>query len=239
MSEERTSGPATLEPREAFAELAMIMLGSEPLSAVLQQVAGLATRTVPSIDQASVTVVQGGRPSTVAFTGSLAVELDERQYQAGFGPCLDASLSGQTILVNSSDDPSPYPLFTQACRRAGVGQVLSTGMPTTHRLVGALNLYSYGEQPVDNASIELAETFAGCAAVAAANAALLHSTTEHVNQLQAAIASRAVIEQAKGLIMGQQHCTPQEAFDVLIRASQQQNRKLRDVAAALITSTQR
>lgn len=238
MSEEQTAGRA-LEPYHAFAELAMIMFGAEPLSAVLQQVAGLATRTVPGIDQASVTVVQGGRPSTVASTGSLAVELDERQYQAGFGPCVDASLSGQTILVNSNDDPSPYPLFTDACRRAGVAQVLSTGMPTTHRLVGALNLYRYSEQPVDDASIELAETFASCAAVAAANAALLHSTTEHVNQLQEAIASRAVIEQAKGLIMGQQHCTPQEAFDVLIRTSQQQNRKLRDIAATLITSTQR
>jgi len=60
-----------------------------------------------------------------------------------------------------------------------------------------------------------------------------------VNHLQKAMASRAVIEQAKGLIMGRQHCSPQEAFEVLVRASQHQNRKLRDIAAAVITSSQR
>jgi len=239
MCEETTSDFATLEPYEAFAELAMIMLGAEPLGVVLQQVASLATRTVPGIDQASVTVVEDGKPHTVAFTGSLAVDLDERQYQAGFGPCLDAGLSGQTILVDSHDDHSPYPYFTEACRRTGVRQVLSTGMPTSQRLVGALNLYAYSEQPLDDASIALAETFSGYAAVAAANAAMHHSTAELVSQLQESITSRAVIEQAKGLIMGQQHCSPQEAFNVLARASQLKNIKLRDIATALVASNQR
>ena len=215
------------------------MLGAEPLGAVLQRVAGLATRTVPGIDEASVTLVEDGQPRTVAFTGSLAVDLDERQYQAGFGPCLDASISGQTILVDCQDDHSPYPSFTEACRRTGVRHVLSTGLPTTQRLVGALNLYARSEQPVDDTSIELAETFSGYAAVAAANAALHHSTAELVSQLKEAIASRSVIEQAKGLIMGQQHCSPQEAFDVLVRASQRRNTKLRDIAAALVATSQR
>lgn len=239
MPEGTTSNPSTLGPHQAFAELALIRLDARPVDAVLQQVAGLATRTIPGVNEASVTLVDDGQPRTAAATGSLAVDLDELQYQAGFGPCVDASLSGQTIFVDSRDDHSPYPFFTDACRRSGVRQVLSTGLPTTERLVGALNLYGGNEQPLAAAVVDLAQAFAACVAAAAANAALHHSTAELVGQLQNAMESRAVIEQAKGLIMGQQRCTPQEAFDVLVRASQHQNRKLRDVAATLITSSQR
>jgi GAF domain-containing protein len=239
MADEPTLESPSLQPHEAFAELAMIMLGTEPLTAVLQRVADLAVRTIPAIDEASITVMENGKARTAAFTGSLALDLDERQYETGFGPCLDAGASGQTILVDTQDEHSPYPLFTEACRHAGVHHTLSTGLPTTKRLMGGLNLYARSEQPIKDSSIELAERFAGYAAVAVANLALHASTAALVTQLQTAMASRAVIEQAKGLIMGQQHCTEQEAFEVLVRASQHQNRKLRDIAADLVTGSQR
>ena len=239
MPEGRTPHSSDLQPHHAFAELATIRSGADPRDSVLQQVATLATRTIPGVGEASVTLVEDADPRTAAWTGSLAVELDERQYRAGFGPCVDASLSGQTILIDSHDDHSPYPFFTDACRRHGVRYVLSAGLPTTQELVGALNLYTRDEQPVDNASIALAQAFAGVTAAAAANAALHRSTARLVDQLQNAVASRGVIEQAKGLVMGQLHCSPQDAFDVLVRASQHQNRKLRDVAAALVADSQR
>lgn len=65
---------------------------------------------------------------------------------------------------------------------------------------------------------------------------LYESTRSLAEQLQAAMDSRAVIEQAKGVLMGQQHCTPDKAFDRLVALSQQSNRKLRDVARALVDS---
>ena len=238
MFEGRSPHSSTLQPHHAFAELATLRAGGHALDTVLQQLTTLATRTIPSVDEASVTLVEDPQPRTAAATGPLAVDLDEQQYRAGSGPCVDASLSGQTILIDSHDHHSPYPFLTDACRRHGVRHVLSTGLPTTQRLVGALNLYSRDEQPVDNASIALAQAFAGVAAAAAANAALHHSTARLVDQLQNAMASRAVIEQAKGLIMAEQHCSPQDAFDVLVRASQHQNRKLRYVAAALVAASQ-
>jgi hypothetical protein len=238
MSEGRTPHSSGLQPHHAFAELATIRSGVDPLDQVLQQVASLATRTIPGVEEASVTLVEDPHPRTAATTGPLAAELDERQYRAGFGPCVDASLSGQTILIDSHDDHSPYPFLTEACRRHGVRYVLSAGLPATQGLVGALNLYSRDEQPVDNASIALAQAFVGVTAAAAANAALHHSTVRLVDQLRNAMASRAVIEQAKGLIMGQLHCSPQDAFDVLVRASQHENLKLREIAAALVAASQ-
>ena len=238
MPDAPTTRTDSLSPEQAFAELAMLMLGAEPLEAVLQRVASLAVRTVPVVDEASVTVFENGQARTVAFTGSLAVDLDERQYQAGFGPCMDAGLSGQTIVVDSDDEHTSYPDFAGACRRAGVRHVLSVGLPTTQGLVGGLNLYVRTERPVDDDALDLAERFAGYAAVGVANAALHASTAAAVAQLQDAMASRAVIEQAKGLIMGRDRCDAQEAFRVLVRASQHQNRKLRDVAAALVATSQ-
>src|SRR3954451_23938113 len=85
----------------AYAELSAIMLESQPLGAVLRRIAELAVKTIPDIDDASVTLIDRGQPRTVAFCGPLAASLDERQYEAGFGPCLDAARHGQTLLLDT------------------------------------------------------------------------------------------------------------------------------------------
>jgi L-ascorbate metabolism protein UlaG (beta-lactamase superfamily) len=74
------------DPRTAFAELGRIMLGVQDLNQTLQRIADLARRTIPEIDEVSVTLVDGGQPKTVVFTGQLAVCLDERQYETANGP---------------------------------------------------------------------------------------------------------------------------------------------------------
>jgi AmiR/NasT family two-component response regulator len=70
--------------------------------------------------------------------------------------------------------------------------------------------------------------------VALANAHLYDSTATLARHMQTAMESRAVIEQAKGIVMGERRCTAEEAFAVLVKVSQDSNRKLRDVAAALV-----
>jgi AmiR/NasT family two-component response regulator len=85
----------------------------------------------------------------------------------------------------------------------------------------------------------LAQTFAGHAAVALANAYLYHSTAELARHLQTAMDSRAVIEQAKGIVMAERRCGPDEAFAFLTAVSQETNRKVRDVAAALVAGIRR
>jgi L-ascorbate metabolism protein UlaG (beta-lactamase superfamily) len=74
------------DPRTAFAELGRIMLGVQDLNQTLQRIADLARRTIPEIDEVSVTLVDGGQPKTVVFTGQLAVCLDERQCETANGP---------------------------------------------------------------------------------------------------------------------------------------------------------
>jgi len=82
----------------------------------------------------------------------------------------------------------------------------------------------------------LAQTFAGYAAVALANAHLYDVTATLAQHLQAAMENRAVIEQAKGIVMAERHCTADEAFAILSKLSQDSNRKVRDVAAALVAN---
>src|SRR5215213_7588993 len=119
------------DPHAAFAELGGMVLGAQPLPEVLARVAELASAVLPHAVDVSVTLladpalegaesvalvpadgshtVRRARSArSVAFHGGLAVHLDERQYQAGFGPCMDAALTGQTITVDTGQD-TRYP----------------------------------------------------------------------------------------------------------------------------------
>ena len=239
---ERTADGGPNGREGALAELARIRLDDEPLTKVLQRVAGLAKDVLPDARDVSVTLMddaKAGCPGpaqarTVAFTGDLAVDLDERQYQSGFGPCLDVAVTGETILVDTSDD-SRYPEFSAAARRLGVTHSLSVGLPIAQRTIGALNIYGSAGRFADH-EVESAHVFAGHAAVAVANAALLASTADLARNLQIAMASRAVIEQAKGIVMAQRRCSADEAFELLRAGSQSQNVKLRALCQSIVDS---
>lgn len=227
-----------LDPMRAFAEIGRIELGQSDLPTVLDRLAELAKSTIPGAAEVSVTLVRAGKASTAAFTGDLALELDERQYEGGQGPCLAAAQGGETVVVVDVASEKRWPFYTREALRRGALSSVSVGIPVQEAVVGALNIYGATTAAFDDDAIELAQTFASYAAVALANAHLYLSTANLARGLEDALSSRAVIEQAKGILMAQQGCTSQEAFDILVRASQQSNRKLRDIADALVQQTQ-
>jgi GAF domain-containing protein len=223
------------KPLAAFAELSKIMLGENSLDETLGRIAALARDTVPDIDEVSVTLVDRDKAKTVVFTGQLAMHLDERQYENGVGPCLDAALTGETVVVDVADD-TLYPDFVHSARRAGVTHTVSVGLPVPQRVVGALNIYASTTHPLAEETITLAHAFASYAGVAVANAALYNHTAEFADQMRAAMQSRSVIEQAKGILMARHGCNADEAFKSLSKLSQDQNRKLRDIAQTIVDS---
>jgi len=211
------------------------MVGSDALDVVLKRVTELAKQNLPGTKDVSITVIEAnGKPRTVVFTGQLALELDERQYRAGFGPCMDAAVTGQTLLLDAGDPQPPYAEFAQVVRRAAIQYVLSVGLPVAQRTAGAMNVYSTAELGFDTAMVERAEAFAGYAAVAVNNAAEYARLVDHNTHLSIAMETRAVIEQAKGIIMARDKCTADGAFDTLSRVSQAQHTKLRAVAQAIV-----
>jgi GAF domain-containing protein len=230
---------SSIDPTEAIAELGRIRLSDSDLQGVLSRVAKLAKRALPNTEEVSVTLIDGRGAYTVAFTGALALELDEQQYAKGEGPCLAAATTGQTHAITDIADETRWPAWTAAAARAGVKSSLSIGMPIKENVRGALNVYSRQVDAFDENVVQLTQTFVGYAVVAMANAHLYDSTATLARQLQAAMESRAVIEQAKGIIMAERRCSPNEAFEILAKLSHDSNRKLRDVAAALVAGTQK
>jgi GAF domain-containing protein len=222
-----------------FAELGRIKLGETDLNGVLDQVADLARRTLPGARQVSITMIRGGAAYTAAHTDDAVLMLDEHQYARAGGPCLDAAHGKTTIAVLDAANDDRWDGWARLAADAGFGSVLSVGLPIVETMAGALNLY--GERPhgFDPDAVTLAQTFVRYAAVALANAHLYDSTASLAQHMQAAMESRAVIEQAKGIIMGERRCSADEAFAILTKVSQDSNRKLRDVAAALVERTQR
>jgi GAF domain-containing protein len=227
------------DPRAAFAELSKIMLGAQPLSETLTRVAELAQQTIPGAGQVSVTLMEGGKVSSVSFTGPLAARLDERQYETGFGPCMDAALSGSTVAIDDTAHTDTYPDFGRLAARHGVTHTMSIGLPVEQRTVGALNVYGMDGTPFDESTAELARAFASYAAVSVANAGVYASTATLAENLQKALESRAVIDQAKGILMREHHYSADAAFDELVRLSNNSNRRLRGIAQDIVDDVQR
>jgi GAF domain-containing protein len=219
----------------AYKELAMLVLDEHPLGAVLRRIAELAARIVPGAQDASVTLIQGGKARSVAFSGQVAVALDERQYELGYGPCMDAARTGDVISIEDTSRSEAYPEFSRQAHRQGINRILAIGMPGLQDTAGALNVYCIaGIGPFDQATREIATTFAGYAAFALQNAAIYARALEEVSQMTQAMASRASIEQAKGIIMRDQQTTADEAFTILVQAASTSDRKVRDVAQRVI-----
>ena len=221
-----------------FAELARMLHTDLPLTPTLQRVAELARNTIPELADVSITLVRDDKPRTVVFTGPLAVELDERQYSSGFGPCTDAAVAGATIVVDTSRTDEGYAEFSRIAARAGITHVLSVGLPIPQRSIGAINMYSRAAGTFGAESITSAEAFAGFAAVALANTVDYHDALDMVSHMRAAMDSRSTINQAKGIIMARDRCTADEAFVVLSRLSQKTHLKLRVIAERVVSDAQ-
>ena len=228
---------APMDPHQAFAELGRIRLADVTIDTLLDRVAQLAKRSIPGASEVSVTLLHGNNPQTAAFTGELALTLDEMQYERGHGPCLDAAESTATLMVPDTSSEERWPGWAAIAARAGAHSSLSVGLPVHEHVTGALNIYATTPNAFDDDAVTIAQTFAGFAAVGLANAHLYETQATLAGHMQKAMENRAVIEQAKGIIIGERHCTPDQAFALLTKLSQETNRKLRDVATDLVTKT--
>jgi GAF domain-containing protein len=228
-----------LDITDVFRELGHIDLGETGLDEVMARVAELAKEAVPGAYEVSVTLVRDGGPRTVASTGEPAEALDRWQYDNHDGPCLDAAAGAKTVLVDEVAAERRWAGWAEHAGSVGVCSALSVGLPIRDRVIGAVNVYAKAVRTFDSEAVALAETFADYVAVVLSNADRYHATVELARHLRTAMESRAVIEQAKGIIMSQRRCGPDEAFAILSRASQAANRKLRDVAAGVVRRAQR
>jgi GAF domain-containing protein len=218
---------------DAIRQLARIALADRPLTDVLGEITAIATEAVPGAEATGITIIRGSDAFTAAFTGQLALDADEMQYAYGYGPCMDAGRTGVTLMVHDMRTEDRWPDYARDVARRGVLSSLSVPLPYQGSSIGALNLYATKANAF-NADVGIAEEIASYIAVAIANADAYAEAATLARNMQEAMHSRADIEMAKGVLMAQQQCTPDEAFALLSKASQRSNRKLRDLARDIV-----
>jgi GAF domain-containing protein len=224
----------------AYTELAAAVLNEHSRHAVLRRIVDLTVEVVPGATEASVTLIERGRARTVAHRGQRSAVLDEHQYRDGSGPCMDAAVTGRMIVIEDTAREGRYPDFADEARRNGIQHTLSVGMPTRQQIAGSLNIYSSSAPgPFDQATQDIATTFAGYAALAVFNAAIYAAARQEVAQMHQVMAYRAGIEQAKGILMREHRCSAEEASTILTQASGRTNRSLHDAAQAIISEATR
>jgi GAF domain-containing protein len=218
--------------------LSQFFVGDTTFQETLTKVSALACQTL-SADMAGITMLMEGRPRTGVFTDAAAPEIDQHQYDSGRGPCLQAFRDGLTQRVDSTVEDNPWLEFSAAAAAHGIMSSLSLPVIAKSENVGALNLYSreIGHFK-DESMVDHGEAFAAQAAIVLLNAQAYWDARELSANMDAAMASRAVIEQAKGILMAPGGRSPEEAFAMMVRASQRENRKLRDVALELVNRAQ-
>jgi transcriptional regulator with GAF, ATPase, and Fis domain len=222
------------EATGALAELAGVALAQQDLPAALEEICRIAVRTVPGAEGASVTTFsEGGRPAAIA-DGAWAQELDELQYAEHEGPCYDAYRTGNIFRIRDLANEPRWPSYVPRAVEHGARSVVSLAMSAEGKLVGALNLYCSTPDAFTAEAVAVAEVVAAHAGLAGQVAAAMYGHRDLAMQLAEAMRSRAVIEQAKGILMGARRCDADTAFKVLAELSQNSNRKLRDVAQALV-----
>ncbi|MEX1163281.1 MAG: GAF and ANTAR domain-containing protein [Nitriliruptor sp.] len=228
------------EPGEAYLrtveELLTLLLEEVPFDAMLEQVIALTAQAIATTDAVAVTVERvDGRTDTAAASDAASRQLDEVQRALGTGPCVDAMADGNERYVDdlTSDDRWPSELREEASR-LGLHCALVVPLRVSGRSFGALNLFARQPGGLDEDARRTARSIAGPVAATLANARAYSRVEQLSIQLREAITSRAVIEQAKGILMVRVGCDEDEAFALLRRTSQHQNRKLRDVAAAVV-----
>jgi GAF domain-containing protein len=223
--------------RDALAQISSICLADASLNAILDKLAHIARDAVPGADEVSMSLVRNGSGFTAAYTSQLALDIDEMQYLAGHGPCLEAAQAGLVLEVTDMRAEERWPEYAERAAKLSVLSSLSVPLPVQTAVIGALNVYSARPAVFDAGSRAVASELATFVAVACANADAYTSAVEYARQMQEAMDSRAVIEQAKGIVMARQRCTAEAAFEVLRRASMHRNVKLRDLAERIVAQT--
>ncbi|MDW4904166.1 GAF and ANTAR domain-containing protein [Streptomyces sp. ADMS] len=210
-----------------MASMARDLLAQDTVGSTLERITASAIELVEGCDAAGILVLQGNEMETLAPTDQLVIDSDELQVRLSEGPCFEAARTAQGERVfriaDLTGEQLRWPAYAPQAQALGVGSMMGFLLFTDDEDLGALNLYSRKPGAFTEAS-ELAGWLLASHAAVAFSSARTHA------QMERAVATRHVIGEAMGIIMGRHHVSEEQAFDVLRRYSQEKNVKLREVA---------
>jgi GAF domain-containing protein len=219
---------------DGLRELSRLVLRDETVETTLDRIVQVAGHAIPGTVGVTITLRKGKQPYTAAATSPQVKAIDEQEYAVDQGPCVDAMDTGEVRLLPDVATETRWPAFTAICRSAGIGSTFGVPLKVGEDTYGAMNLYFARSHAYADDHVEAAELLAAQAGVALANTRTYSECSDRIRQLQEALDTRVIIEQAKGVLMATQRIDDQAAFELLRDRSQRTNRKLRLVAQAVV-----
>jgi GAF domain-containing protein len=175
----------------------------------------------------------------LAVSHRRAALLEELQAEHGEGPCVDAYDDKQTVWAEDLGREERWPGFSPAAARRGLVAVLASPIPFSSEAVGVVAVFASGPHPWTEAEQAAIVAFTDLAAMLILNAMEARERGRMAVELQGALDSRVVIEQAKGVLVGRHGLSPRQAFERLRGLARDQRRPLAEVAAAVVGAAQR
>jgi GAF domain-containing protein len=170
----------------------------------------------------------------VTSTTQDVVELEHVQQRDQQGPCVSAFTTGEVVVVREIASLEQWPAYQDAARRAGFASVVGVPLALDGLKVGSLNVYDARLRDWSRTDLAAARVLADVATAYLVRAGQLAEERRLTQQLQQALDSRIVIEQAKGMVGRDHQISVDEAFDLMRQYSRANNRSLRDVATAVV-----
>ncbi|MDQ1632158.1 MAG: hypothetical protein QOC80_2130 [Frankiaceae bacterium] len=218
-----------------YAGLQGLLTSTETFTGFVDEICELVKRSFDGRISCSVTVVSEGRRFTAASSDDIATVADEGQYSEQSGPCLRALGENSEVIVEDLSSETRFGDYPAKALALGLRSVASLPMSDITQPIGALNLYATEPSMFVESSLLRPRALASACAGALDVAKRMTTQLALNEDLKAAMASRRFIDQALGILMAQQNCDAEAAFDQLRRTSQNSHRKLRDVAVDLVT----
>lgn len=219
--------------------VAGIVAGGRDVTEMLGEIAQFAVQAIPGADSASVIVVDPNsrkeQPYARAVTADFVEAIDTVQYDDGReGPCLTCLQSQRPTVSGSLGSDQRWPKFGGRVARLGVHSVLALPLSVDGVTIGAVNTYARARDAFAERAVALGSQFSGPAAVSVYHAHLLDQARQRTQRLQRALESRAVIDQAIGILRSRSGDTAEDAFTRLTQISQHEHTKLNIVAERLV-----
>jgi GAF domain-containing protein len=219
---------------ERIAEVALLLENDDEDGSVLLRLPGLGVELVPGATGAAVTISAGGRGHTFAASDARIEELQQMQFAAGQGPVVETLRYNEARHVRDAATEERWIGFCRAVAEAGFSSLITLPLHTGQQPAGAVALYADRPGAFSGAAHDIAMLFAAQGGTAVHNAAVYGACRQMADNLQVALETRAIIEQAKGVLHAKLAVSPAEAFELIRRFSQNTNQKVRVIADRLV-----
>ena len=235
-----TDLPLADELASVFSRMSGLLLSEETLDSALELVTSLVLETVPAALGAGITLVDGaGKRTSAAATDTHVALVDRLQYQLDEGPCLSAWQQRRVFRVDDTHTETRWPRWCAEAAQVQVRSTLSAPLVADDHALGAMKVYAESPAAFGAREERLLGLFAAQASIFVANVQSHDNAQRLSESLRAALASRDLIGQAKGMLMQRDGVDADTAFAMLAALSQQRQIKLTEVARALVATATR